>query len=87
MRPQPIRLKELREEKGLTQEEAAALMGVVPRQYQRYERGEGEPKLAGWIFLADFYGVSLDYLVGRSEGPGREGTDLTAPTLNFEEKS
>ena len=78
MRPQPIRLKELREAKGLTQEELADLMGVVPRQYQRYERGEGEPKLAGWIFLADFYDVSLDYLVGRSEE--------TAP-VNFEEKS
>ena len=68
MRPQPIRLKELREARGLTQED---LMGVVPRQYQRYERGEGEPKLAGWIFLADFYDVSLDYLVGRSEEPAR----------------
>ena len=68
MRPQPIRLKELREARGLTQEELADLMGVVPRQYQRYERGEGEPKLAGWIFLADF---SLDYLVGRSEEPAR----------------
>ena len=78
MRPQPIRLKELREARGLTQEELADLMGVVPRQYQRYERGEGEPKLAGWIFLADFYDVSLDYLVGRSEE--------TAP-VNFEEKS
>lgn len=71
MRPQPIRLKELREARGLTQEELADLMGVVPRQYQRYERGEGEPKLAGWIFLADFYDVSLDYLVGRSEEPAR----------------
>ena len=71
MRPQPIRLKELREARGLTQEELADLMGVVPRQYQRYERGEGEPKLAGGIFLADFYDVSLDYLVGRSEEPAR----------------
>ena len=67
MKPQPIRLKELREEKGLTQEQVAVIMEVVPRQYQRYERGEGEPKLAGWLLLADFYNVSLDYLVGRSE--------------------
>ena len=42
-------------------------MGVTLRQYQRYERGEQEPKLEGWIFLADFYDVSLDYLVGRSD--------------------
>ena len=47
----------------------ADMMGVVDRQYQRYERGEGEPKLAGWLFLADFFNVSLDYLVGRSDDP------------------
>ncbi len=67
MKGQPIRLKELREARGLKQTDLAELMQVVPRQYQRYERGEHEPKLAGWIFLADFYGVSLDYLVGRSD--------------------
>ena len=71
MKPQPIRLKELREEKGLKQADMAALMNVVERQYQRYERGEGEPKLEGWIFLADFFNVSLDYLVGRSDDPAR----------------
>ena len=66
-----IRLKELREKRGLHQTEVAAMMGVVTRQYQRYEVGEQEPKLAGWIFLADFYDVSLDYLVGRSDDPAR----------------
>ena len=69
MYPQPIRLKELREKAGLKQTDLAAMMGVVDRQYQRYERGEGEPKLAGWLFLADFFNVSLDYLVGRSDDP------------------
>ena len=57
MKPQPIRLKELRKEKNLYQEDLAQLMKVNIRQYQRYERGEGEPDLAGWIFLADFYNV------------------------------
>ena len=66
MKPQPIRLKELRQSRGLKQTDMAEIMGIVPRQYQRYERGEGEPSLAGWIFLADFFDVSLDYLVGRS---------------------
>ncbi len=67
----PIRLKELRLRKGLRQVELAAMMGITERQYQRYERGEGEPKLAGWIWLADYFQVSLDYLVGRSEDPTR----------------
>ena len=61
-----LRIKELREEKSLTQDQMADMMKVVPRQFQRYERGEQEPKLAGWLFLADFFDVSLDYLVGRS---------------------
>lgn len=68
---QPIRLRELREKRGLRQSEVAAMMGVVTRQYQRYEVGEQEPKLAGWIFLADFYNVSMDYLIGRSDDPAR----------------
>lgn len=67
----PNRLKELREKHGLRQSEVASMMGVVTRQYQRYEVGEQEPKLAGWIFLADFYDVSMDYLIGRSDDPVR----------------
>ena len=66
-----LRIKALREARHLTQEEMADLMKVVPRQFQRYERGEQEPKLAGWIFLADFFDVPLDYLVGRSSDPKR----------------
>ena len=64
---QPIRLRQLREEKHLTQREMGELLNVSMRQYIRYETGEQEPNLAGWIFLADFYDVSLDYLVGRSD--------------------
>lgn len=71
MKPQPIKLKELRLEQGLRQEDLAELMKVNIRQYQRYERGEGEPALEGWIFLADYYHVSLDYLVGRSDARER----------------
>ena len=67
------RLKELRESCGLKQSDLAEQMGVVPRQYFRYEHGEQEPNLAGWILLADFYDVSLDYLVGRSDDPKRYG--------------
>lgn len=69
MYPQPIRLKELRENAGLKQTELAAMMGITERQYQRYESGEQEPRLAGWIWLADYFQGSLDYLVGRSEDP------------------
>lgn len=72
MNQQKLRLRELRKEKRLTQSELGELMGVTPRQYQRYERGEQETNLDGWIFLADFYNVSLDYLVGRSDRRERQ---------------
>lgn len=60
------RLKNLRQERGLTQAQVGELLGVKLRQYQRYEYGEFELSIDGWILLADYYDVSLDYLVGRS---------------------
>ena len=61
------RLIELREKNKLSQAEAAKEFGVVVRAYQRYEYGEREPRLSTFIRMADFYGVSLDYLAGRSD--------------------
>lgn len=68
------RLRELRKGRGLKQTDLAELLEVVPRQYQRYERGEQDPSLETAIALADFYDVSLDYLVGRSDDPRRYGS-------------
>lgn len=65
------RLRALREQKNLTQTDLAGMMGVKLRQYQRYEHGEQGLSMEGWIQLADFYDVSLDYLVGRSDDPAR----------------
>ena len=63
------RLIQLRNERKLSQKEAADEFGVVVRAYQRYEYGEREPQLSTLVRMADFYGVSLDYLAGRSEIP------------------
>ena len=57
----------LRNEQGLTQEQAAEGQGITYRSYRRYESGEREPTASVLVQIADFYGVSLDYLVGRSE--------------------
>ena len=62
------RVRECRRKAGLTQQEAAEQMGMVFRTYRRYECGEAEPPLPALVKIADFYGVSLDYLAGRSEG-------------------
>ena len=67
------RLAALRAERGLSQAQIAKEVGVVVRAYQRYEYGQREPQLAVLIRIADFYGVSLDYLAGRSGEPGLPG--------------
>lgn len=61
------RLIELRDGRNLSQKEVAAEFGVVVRAYQRYEYGEREPQLSTLIRMADFYGVSIDYLAGRTD--------------------
>lgn len=63
------RLAKLRDSRNLSQKEAAKEFGVVVRAYQRYEYGEREPQLSVLIRMADFYGVSIDYLAGRTDTP------------------
>ena len=61
------RLKECRKEKGLTQVQVAIYCDITEKAYQNYELKTREPKLAVLIKIADFFGVSLDYLVGRTD--------------------
>ena len=65
----PARLKQLRRERGLTQLQVATALGVVDRTLRKYEVGEIAPTLPVLIALADFFGVSLDYLAGRTDRP------------------
>lgn len=59
------RVKDLREDNDKTQRQIAEMLNMQLTVYQRYERGERELPLWAAIRLADYYGVSLDYLVGR----------------------
>ncbi|WP_242359713.1 helix-turn-helix domain-containing protein [Lactococcus petauri] len=61
------RLVELRKNNNYKQTDVAEASKVSYRQYQSYEAGKAEPKLTTLIALADFFDVSLDYLVGRSD--------------------
>lgn len=61
------RLRELRREKKLKQREMAEVCGMKLRGYQGYEYGECYPNVPGLVFLADYFNVSLDYLMGRSD--------------------
>ena len=64
------RIRELRKEMGETQLQVAQAIGVSPRYYQNRELGENLPGLECFIALADHFGVSLDYLAGRTEERG-----------------
>ena len=61
-----IRLKELRIKKQVPQQQLADLLGISTRALRFYEDGSREPKIEGLIKLANFFDVTLDYLVGRN---------------------
>lgn len=65
------RLRGLRLDNKIMAKTMAELLKITPRNYQRYERGEIDPPTSKLITLADFYNVSVDYLVGRSDNPAR----------------
>jgi transcriptional regulator with XRE-family HTH domain len=59
------RIKELRLKKGVTQRQMADTFGITERNYQRYETGVVDPTASNATKLADFFEVSVDYLIGR----------------------
>ncbi len=65
------RLKSLRLKRGVSQSELASEIGITLKQIQRYEHGTSEATMSKLIALADYFDVSLDYLVGRSDDPIR----------------
>ena len=61
------RIKDLRDDADLTQEDVAAILGIRQTVYSRYERGFQTIPLEHLIKLADYYHVSLDYMTGRTQ--------------------
>ncbi|WP_295760982.1 helix-turn-helix domain-containing protein [uncultured Oscillibacter sp.] len=61
------RLRALRAERKETQVQAAAAVGMTSRQYQGLEGGTSVPNFHNLCALADHFGVSLDYLAGRTD--------------------
>lgn len=66
------RMKELRNERGWSQDRTARELDMVLRTYCRYESGEKDVPFSFVIKIADLYGVSLDYLAGRTDDPDFE---------------
>jgi len=63
----PNRLKELRQEKNLGHVKLARAIGVSNGTISVWENGINEPKMSHLVAIADFFEVSLDYLVGRTD--------------------
>lgn len=63
------RLRDLREDRDLKQEDIAKLLKTTQQQYYRYESGLREMPMRHFITLAVFYNISLDYLAGLIDEP------------------
>ena len=80
----PERLKGLRMSNNLTQKQVYEAVGMSAIGYQRYEYGDREPAYQNLIALADYFGVSLDYLTGRSDCPDMLVKDKDGNTVIIE---
>lgn len=63
------RLRELRRANGMTQTALGEIISVGQDSISIYERGLHYPEVRNLIILADYFGVSIDYLVGRTDNP------------------
>lgn len=63
------RLKEIRKAKGISQLKLAMDLNTNQNTISRYETGEREPGITELIKLADYFGVSVDYLIERTNNP------------------
>ncbi len=61
------RLKEIRDDRRITQKEIAKLLNTTQQQYSKYEIGIQMIPVEKLIILADFYHTSIDYLLGRTD--------------------
>jgi len=72
------RIKELREARGILQQELADIVGVSSLTISRYENGQREPKLDIMVKLADYFEVSLAYILGINSKIAEDGIFIRA---------
>ncbi|MBQ7862346.1 MAG: helix-turn-helix transcriptional regulator [Clostridia bacterium] len=60
------RIRDLREDKDMNQTQIATYLGMSQTGYSKYETGERDVPTSILIKLADYYGVSVDYILGRT---------------------
>lgn len=79
-----MRIKELREQFNLSQEDLAKEVDTSQRNIGRWENGENQPAYFQLVKLSDFFGCSLDFLVGRSDEFG--AVNVAGEELSKDEK-
>ncbi len=77
------RLKQLRLEKKLLQSDIAKIINKSDRAVGQYEREERDPSSETWAILADYFGVSLDYMLGKSDIRNTNKIDLDDIDIAF----
>lgn len=60
------KLRELRKEKNVKQEDIANYLGITKQSYSRYELGIAEPNITTLKKLADYFHISVDYIIGHN---------------------
>lgn len=77
-------IKELRKQKGLSQEELGNIINVQKSAISKYELGRAVPSSDVLIKLADFFGVTVDYLLGRGEAAAEgKGAELSEKKIDL----
>lgn len=76
-------LKELRTKKGVYQKDVASFLQIDRTTYVKYENGDSEPNLAMLNKIADFFDVSIDYLLGRKEKAAPEEEQQKINTIKI----
>ena len=67
LQPFSLRLKALRKKKGKKQSQIAEVLGITSNHYQKVEYGQINISVTSLMTLADYFGVSTDYLLGRTD--------------------
>ena len=77
------RIRERREHKSLLQKDVANYIGISQQAVARWEKGETEPDSETLVKLAELFGCSVDYLLGRTDDPRPLDPDIKDAPLAF----
>ena len=72
-----MRLKEIRRQKGISQVRLAIELNTNQNTISRYETGEREPGINELIKIADYFNISIDYLLERTDNPNIQEADAS----------